>query len=235
MPICRPVRVVLLYPPATNFPYPLHRTRVKICGLTRPQDAQAAVHLGADALGLVFYPPSPRAITVEQAREMVADLPPFVTVVALFVDEAPDRIRDILARVRVDLLQFHGDEAPETCASFAKPWIKALKVRPGVDLTAEARRYEGSSGLLLDAWHPDVHGGSGEAFDWALLNEDSIPDLVLAGGLHAGNLRQALETVRPYGLDVSSGVESAKGIKDHAKMAAFLQQVREFDYGSQRD
>lgn len=229
------MRAVLLHPPATNFPYPLHRTRVKICGLTRPQDAQAAVHLGADALGLVFYPPSPRAVTVEQAQNIVANLPPFVTVVALFVDEAPGRIEEILARVRIDLLQFHGDEATETCASFAKPWIKALKVRPGVDLTAEARRFEGSSGLLLDAWHPDVHGGSGEAFDWALLDNDVIPGLVLAGGLHAGNLRQALEKVRPYGLDVSSGVESAKGIKDYAKMAAFLQQVREFDYGSQRD
>ena len=211
------------------------RTRVKICGLTRPEDAQAAVRLGADAIGLVFYAPSPRAVTLALAQRIVEGLPPFVTVVALFVDEDPARIRDILANVRIDLLQFHGDEAPDLCGSFGKPWIKALKMRPGLDLAQERLRYFGSSGLLLDAWHPDVHGGSGMAFDWGLLGGSLTSDAVLAGGLNPDNISLALKTVRPYGVDVSSGVESAKGIKDHAKMAAFLQRIKEFDYGSQRD
>ena len=172
---------------------------------------------------------------MDLAQKVVEGLPPFVTVVALFVDEDPGRIQEILETVRIDLLQFHGDEAPHSCGGFGKPWIKALKMRPGLDLAREGQRYSGSSGFLLDAWHPDVHGGSGVSFDWGLLSGKVIPDVVLAGGLNPDNISLALKTVRPYGVDISSGVESAKGIKDHAKMAAFLQRVKEFDYGSQRD
>ena len=216
-------------PLARENPYPSRRTRVKICGLTRPEDARNAVLLGADAIGLVFYPPSPRYLEPEQARGITEGLPPFVTVVGLFVDADPARVRDTLNRVRIDLLQFHGDEDPGYCGGFGKPWIKALRMRPGLDLRAAVDRFPGASGFLVDVWHPGAMGGTGQRFDWGLLPADMANSLILAGGLETDNVAEALRLVRPYALDVSSGVEIKKGIKDAAKMAAFLNEVHHFD------
>ncbi|WP_348759658.1 phosphoribosylanthranilate isomerase [Candidatus Methylocalor cossyra] len=211
------------------------RTRVKICGLTRPDDAVAAVRLGADAIGLVFYPPSPRQVSVAAARAIVNALPPFATVVGLFVDEEAGRLREILDQVRIDLLQFHGDEDPGYCAAFGKPYIKALRVRPGLDLTAAAAAYRNAAGILLDAWDPGARGGTGQRFDWRTIPAELAGASILAGGLDPDNVSEALRTVRPYALDVSSGVESAKGIKDIGKMAAFLEAVQRFDYHDHAD
>lgn len=210
-------------------PYPWQRTRVKICGFTRPEDAQAAVRLGADALGLVFYPPSPRAVTLAQAQAIVAGLPPFVTVVGLFVDEREPVIREVLAQVRLDLLQFHGDESPEECRRYGKPYMKAVRMAEGVDLARLARDYHDAAGLLLDAWHADAKGGTGSAFDWTRVPAQCALPIVLAGGLAQDNVRQALAMARPYAVDVSSGVESAKGVKDLQKMAEFLNEVYQFE------
>lgn len=190
----------------------------------------AAVRLGADALGLVFYPESPRNVSVATARDIVAGLPPFVTVVGLFVDEAAGRVREVLEAVRIDLLQFHGDEEPDYCAAFPRPYIKAFRMRPGFDLGQAMAAHRGASGFLLDAWHPDAKGGTGASFDWRLVPEERAGSLILAGGLAPGNVAEALRSVKPYALDVSSGVEAAKGIKDAGKMAAFLKQVQQFDY-----
>jgi phosphoribosylanthranilate isomerase len=213
-----------------KIPCLFRRTRVKICGFTRPEDAQTAVRLGADAVGLVFYPPSPRNVRIEQAREIVAALPPFVTVVGLFVDEPEAGVRQVLEQVRIDLLQFHGDEAPEYCGRFLKPYIKAVRMQPGLDLMGTIGAYRDASGFLLDAWHPDAKGGTGSRFDWRLIPEDLAGSLILAGGLSPGNVAEALGVARPYALDVSSGVEAAKGIKDAGKMAAFIQAVHQFDH-----
>lgn len=204
------------------------RTRIKICGLTRVEDVRAAVAAGADAIGFVFYPPSPRAVSIEQARELCAALPPFVTSVGLFVNEEPARVREVLAAVPLSLLQFHGDEDAAYCASFGMPWMKAARVRAGFDLLNYAARFPGAAGLLVDAW-VEGYGGGGEVFDWSLLPESFPLPLVLAGGLNPGNVAQAVGTVRPWAVDVSSGVEAAKGIKDRALMEAFVAGVREAD------
>lgn len=221
--------------PSHEQPYPSRRTRVKICGLTRPGDARDAVLLGADAIGLVFYPPSARYVNPEQAAAIVAALPPFVTVVGLFVDAEPTWVRDILARVRVDLLQFHGDEAPDYCGSFGRTWIKALRMAPGLDLAGTLASYPGAAGFLVDAWHPDAKGGTGERFDWKRVPANLAGRLILAGGLTPDNVLEALRQLRPYALDVSSGVEAAKGIKDAGRMAAFLNTVHHFDYSLHSD
>ena len=215
-------------------PYPLPRTRVKICGLTRAADARDAVRAGVDALGLVFYPGSPRHVSIDSARLVVAEIPAFVTVVALFVDETVERVKEILKAVRVDLLQFHGDEPPEYCEQFGRPWIKAVRMRPGLDLEAVAIRYAMAEGILLDAWDPDAQGGTGLTFDWETIPSEMAERIILAGGLGPSNVAQALAAVGPYAVDVSSGVEAAKGIKDANKMAAFLNEVQEFDYRSKR-
>lgn len=194
-----------------------------------------AVRLGADAIGLVFYPASPRNVSVAAAREITAALPAFVTVVGLFVDETGTRVREVLDGVRIDLIQFHGDEAPAYCASFGRPYIKALRMRAEFDLPAAMAAHAGASGFLLDAWHPDAKGGTGSRFDWSLIPERYAGALILAGGLEPGNVAEALATVRPYALDVSSGVETAKGIKDAGKMAAFLKEVQQFDYRHHAD
>jgi len=191
--------------------------------------------LGGDAIGLVFYKPSPRHVEIDQAQAIVAVLPPFVTVVALFVDAEAAQIRQTLEAVRIDLLQFHGNESPEHCRQFGKPWIKALRVRPDTDLESLMRAHTGASGFLVDAWHPDAMGGTGHRFDWTLLPPGISNQLILAGGLTPENVTEALASVRPYALDVSSGVEAGKGIKDTAKMAAFLNEVYDFDYRSNRD
>ena len=191
--------------------------------------------LGADAIGLVFYAPSPRHVELDQALAIVAELPPFVTVVGLFVNAEPDQVRQTLNAVRVDLLQFHGDETSAYCGQFGKPWIKALRVQPNMHLVSEMNDHEGASGFLVDAWHPAAMGGTGHRFDWNLLPAGISHKLILAGGLTPDNVAEALSSVNPYALDVSSGVEAGKGIKDAAKMAAFLNEVYNFDYRSNRD
>ncbi|MDD5460092.1 MAG: phosphoribosylanthranilate isomerase [Methylococcales bacterium] len=205
------------------------RTRVKICGFTRVEDAVHAAHLGIDAIGLVFYPPSPRHVEIEQAIRIVNALTAFTTVVALFVDEQEARIREILARVPIDCLQFHGDEPAEACRVYNKRYIKAVSMREGIDISALAQRYNDADGLLLDAYHPDAKGGTGSQFDWELIPDQCGLPVILAGGLNVENAKQAVQTVRPYALDVSSCVETEKGIKDSLKMAAFIKQVNEGD------
>ena len=205
------------------------RTRVKICGFTRAEDAVYAAHLGVDAIGLVFYPPSPRHVDIEQAIKIVNALPAFTTVVALFVDEQETRIREVLARVPIDCLQFHGDEPAEACRAYGKRYIKAVRMRDGIDICALALHYHDAAGLLLDAYHPGAKGGTGSQFDWELIPEQFGLPVILAGGLDENNAKQAVQTVRPYALDVSSGVEAKKGLKDSLKMAAFIKQVNESD------
>ncbi|EGB96054.1 MULTISPECIES: phosphoribosylanthranilate isomerase [Pseudomonas] len=201
--------------------------RSKICGITRIEDALAAVEAGADAIGFVFYAKSPRAVDVRQARAIIAELPPFVTTVGLFVDASRCELNEILEVVPLDLLQFHGDEAPEDCEGYHRPWIKALRVRPGDDLEAACQRYAGARGILLDTYVAGVPGGTGEAFDWSLVPARLSKPIILAGGLSAANVGEAIAQVRPYAVDVSGGVEQAKGIKDAAKIEAFMQAVRQ--------
>ncbi len=201
------------------------RTRVKFCGMTRREDALAAARLGADAIGLVFYPRSPRAVDIEQAQRVVAGLPPFVSVVALFVDAPPERIRAVLEALPVDLLQFHGDECPADCGGFGRPYIKALRVHPGTDVAACARSYPDAAALLLDTWQAQAPGGTGVSFDWSLIPANLSVPVILAGGLRPDNVAAAVQRVRPYAVDVSGGIEADKGIKDADKMAAFIREV----------
>lgn len=205
--------------------------RSKICGITRIEDALLAAEAGADAIGLVFYDKSPRAVDVRQARAILAALPPFVTSVGLFVNASRCFIGEVLDAVPLDLLQFHGDETPEQCEGHGRPWFKALRVRPGDDLRAEAARFSGARAILLDAYVPGVPGGTGERFDWKLIPVDLPRPLILAGGLTPDNVAEAISSVRPYGVDVSGGVEASRGIKDAAKVAAFIQRVREAGNG----
>lgn len=201
------------------------KTRIKICGLTREADVDAAVAAGADAIGFVFYPPSPRYVTPERAAELACRVPPFVDVVGLFVNATADDVATTSATVPLNLLQFHGDETPEFCRSFARPWLRAARVRPGLDLVEFARSYSNARGLLLDAF-VEGYGGGGHVFDWMLIPPDLPGYLVFSGGLHAGNVGDAIRRVRPVAVDVSSGVEAGKGIKDHDKIAAFVAAVR---------
>jgi len=205
------------------------RTRVKICGFTRVEDAVFAARLGVDAIGLVFYPPSPRHVEIEQAVRIVNALPAFTSVVALFVDEQEAGIREVLARIPIDCLQFHGDEPAEACRVYGKRYIKALRMQDGIDIPALALQYHDAAGLLLDAFHPGAKGGTGSQFDWELIPRQCTLPVILAGGLDETNAKQAVQTVRPYALDVSSGVEAEKGVKDALKMAAFIKQVNEGD------
>lgn len=203
------------------------RTRVKICGFTRVEDALAAARLGVDAIGLVFYSQSPRSVSIAKAAAITRALPAFVSVVGLFVDAEPDWVRDVLAEVNIDCLQFHGDESPEDCRLYAKPYIKAIRMQPGVDLDDIQTQYADAAGLLLDAYHPGVQGGTGSGFDWALISGKLSIPLILAGGLSPENAVLAVQQVRPYALDVSSGVEAGKGIKDAEKMAAFIRKINQ--------
>ena len=207
----------------------MNRTRVKICGLTRPEDAACAVAAGADAIGLVFHPPSPRAVTAEQARALCAGLPAFVSAVGLFVDLPAEQVREVLSVVPLDLLQFHGDEPPDYCAAFGRRWIKALRMRPGLDVEAAVAAYAGGAGVLLDAYDPRLAGGTGQAFDWDRIPSGLGPRIILAGGLEPANVARAIRAVRPYAVDVSGGVERAKGIKDSSKITAFMQGVADGD------
>ncbi|OGT64210.1 MAG: N-(5'-phosphoribosyl)anthranilate isomerase [Gammaproteobacteria bacterium RIFCSPLOWO2_01_FULL_47_190] len=202
------------------------RVRVKICGITRPQDALAAACLGVDAVGLVFYPASPRAVTIQAACAIVDVLPPFVCKVGLFVNAAPDEITRVLETVALDVLQFHGDEEPELCSYHSKPFIKAVRMQDNVNLNAAAIRYADASALLLDTYVEGLHGGTGHAFDWSRIPAHTGKPLILAGGLTPANVAVAIEQTKPYAVDVSGGVESAKGIKDAGKIAEFIREVR---------
>lgn len=202
------------------------RTRVKICGITRPEDGLEAARLGADAIGLVFYGQSPRAVTLAQAEAIIAVLPPFVTTVGLFVDPAVDEVEAALARLPLEMLQFHGNEAPALCNGFGRPWLKAVRMRDGVDPGAAAQRYRHARGLLLDSYRPGVPGGTGSAFDWARVPAALAGAITLAGGLTRDNVADAIRRVRPWAVDVSGGVESSPGIKDAAMMAAFIGEVK---------
>ncbi len=204
-------------------------TRIKICGITREQDMQAAVNSGADALGFVFYDKSPRHVGLEQAAEIVQAVPPFVTVVGLFVNPSVEYVREVLAQVSLDVFQFHGEEPPEFCGQFGRAYLKAVRVKTGVDLVQCAARYAAAQGLLLDAFIEGTHGGTGESFDWALIPHDLPLPVILSGGLHSGNVATAIKQVRPYAVDVSSGVEVTKGIKDAAKIAAFIKEVKNIE------
>lgn len=200
--------------------------RIKICGITRREDALAAARLGAHAVGFVFYAGSPRAVTPEQARDIIAALPPFVVPVGLFVNADAAAVRSTLAVAPVQLLQFHGDEAPAFCASFGRPFLRAVRVRPGTDLLQYAQQFHAAQGLLLDAYVAGTPGGTGATFDWSLIPRDLPLPVILSGGLHADNVAEAVRRVRPWAVDVSSGVEADKGIKDLRKMEAFISGVR---------
>lgn len=222
------------------------RTRIKICGLTRPDDVHAAVDAGADAIGLVFYDKSPRYVDVAHAAALAEQVPPFVSVVGLFVNADAEEVAHVAERVPLTLLQFHGDESPQQCTDIARrcrlPFMRAARVRPGLDLVEFADHYRDAAGLLLDAF-VEGYGGGGHVFDWTLIpaqwlppnpaspSAHGAPRIVLSGGLNAQNVAGAIERVRPYAVDVSSGVEAAKGVKDHARIAAFVRAVRMADAG----
>lgn len=211
----------------------MHRTRVKICGFTQPDEAYEAARLGVDAIGLVFYPSSPRGVNIAQAQAIVQALPPFVTVVGLFVDANEIEVSQVLDHVALDILQFHGNETPEYCAAFGRPYLKAIRMREDVDLLQEAERYRQAEALLLDAYHPDMAGGTGERFEWSRIPPSLAPSIVLAGGLDTDNVAQAILQVQPYAVDVSGGVEASKGRKDFQKMAAFVAAVQAADMVAQ--
>jgi phosphoribosylanthranilate isomerase len=206
----------------------LKMTRIKVCGITRTQDLHAVIDCGADAFGLVFYEKSPRHVALPQAIKLMQAAKPFVTAVGLFVNPPAEYVREVLAQVSLDVLQFHGEESPEFCAQFGKPYLKAVRVKVGVDLVQCAIRYSGAQALLLDAYIEGTHGGTGESFDWALIPRNLTLPVILSGGLHAGNVAEAIKQVRPYAVDVSSGVEVEKGIKDASKIAAFIKGVKDY-------
>lgn len=200
------------------------RTRVKICGITRRQDAEFAVKSGADAIGLVFYGPSPRAVTIEQAAAITAQLPPFISNVGLFVNATAEAVWQTLEQVSLGLLQFHGDESAEFCAQFKMPYIKAIRMQSVADLQQADKRFPEASALLLDSYQHGVPGGTGQTFDWSMITAVSKP-LILAGGLTAENVAQAIRQVSPYAVDVSGGVEESKGLKSNNKISAFMREV----------
>lgn len=203
----------------------MHRTRIKICGLTREEDVRAAVSAGADAIGFVFYPPSPRFVSFERAAELARLIPPFVTTVGLFVNAGRDYVENALDAVPLQVLQFHGDETEADCVGYGLPYIKAGRMRPGLDLLKYAASFPCAQGLLLDAF-VEGYGGGGETFDWSLIPSGLPLPLILSGGLHAGNVAEAVRCVQPWAVDVSSGVEAAKGIKDADRITEFVAGVQ---------
>ena len=207
------------------------RTRIKICGLRDPEHARIAAAEGADAIGLNFYPPSSRYVSIEEAARVASALPPYVTAVALFVNEKPRTIRSILERVPVDLLQFQGDETPEFCASFAKPFVRAVRMETGVDLVEYFRRFSRARALMLDAHVAGEAGGTGMTFDWSRVPREAPLPLILSGGLTRENVGRAVREVRPWAVDVSSGVEKSRGVKDPALIVEFIRSVRREDAG----
>jgi phosphoribosylanthranilate isomerase len=205
------------------------RTRVKICGITSVADGLAAARHGADAIGLIFYPPSPRLVTLERAREIAASLPAFVARVAVFVNSAADDVEAVIRACRPDLLQFHGEETAAFCRAFGLPYLRALRVRPGVDLLESLSPFGDAAGWLLDAYRQELYGGTGEVFDWDLVPRGLARPVILSGGLDAENVGEAIRRVRPWAVDVSSGVEAAKGVKDERRIAEFMENVRNAD------
>lgn len=206
------------------------RVRAKICGITRVEDMLCAVDAGADAIGLVFYPPSPRHVSIAQAAQIAAQTPAYVQLVGLFVNASLDEIETALTHVPLDILQFHGDETPQQCQQmaqhFKKRWYKAIQVKADVDLLSVIESYQqaGAHAILLDAWHPELKGGTGHVFDWTKFPKLKLP-LILAGGLNPDNIADAIELTQPYAVDVSGGVEAAKGIKDPERIKKFMQGV----------
>lgn len=207
------------------------RTRAKICGITRIEDIHSAVNAGVDAIGLVFYAPSPRSVTIQQAQELAKHIPAYVQIVGLFVNATADEITQALEQVPLDMLQFHGDESAEQCQQIAaqtkRRWYKAIQVKPELDIIKAIKSYQnaGASAVLLDAWHPELKGGTGHQFDWSQFPTLNVP-LILAGGLKPENIEDAIKTTRAYAVDVSGGVESAKGIKDQQLIEHFMQGVQ---------
>ena len=206
------------------------RVRVKFCGITRPEDARCAAELGADAIGMIFYAPSPRAVDVRQALRILAAVPPLLTTVGVFVDPHAEELAEVLAQVPLDHLQFHGDESPQFCARAGRPWIKAMAMREGLDVSHAAAQYLDSAyparGFLLDTYSARSKGGTGRTFNWDLVPNDLSAPIILAGGLDASNVAAAIRSVAPYAVDVSGGVEQSPGIKDHKKMEEFMQEVK---------
>jgi phosphoribosylanthranilate isomerase len=201
------------------------RVRAKICGITRVEDALNAVAQGADAIGLVFYGPSPRNVSISKAMEIASQVPAFVSIVGLFVNAEASFINEVATKVKLDILQFHGDETPEECARYLRPFIKAIRVKSDTNLVQCAHNFSAAKALLLDAYSEGLVGGTGHVFDWNLIPKTLAKPVILAGGLNADNVAQAIQQVSPYAVDVSGGVEVSKGIKDAAKIAAFMQQV----------
>ena len=205
------------------------RTRVKICGITRAEDARAASAQGADAIGRVLFRPSPRCVTLERARQIVAATPAFVSTVAVFVNPSREEVETVIGECGVTLLQFHGEEPADFCSGFSRPYIKAARIRPELDLLKYLSPHASARAWMLDAFHEDLWGGTGGAFDWGLVPKDAAKPVILSGGLTADNVGDAVRRVRPYAVDVSTGVEVSKGIKDAAKIAAFIGAVRRED------
>ena len=204
----------------------MSRTRIKICGITRPEDGLAAANAGADAIGLVFYEPSPRAVSIGQARAICDALPPLVSVVGLFVNPSPDLVRQVLADIPLAWLQFHGDEDAGFCEQFGRPYLKAIRVQDPETVALGFARFPRAGGVLVDAYDPGRYGGTGQVFDWSWLPADRPRPLLLAGGLTPDNVADAVRKVRPWAVDVSGGVESARGIKDPHKIRQFVEGVR---------
>ena len=212
----------------------MSRTRIKICGITRVEDALCAAHAGADAIGLIFYGPSPRAVTIEQAASISNALPPFVSTVALFVNAAAHEVDEVIARVRPSILQFHGDEDASYCGHFGMPFLKAIRVGNGMtayDLLEYANKFHAARAWLLDTLSSVVYGGSGESFDWSVIPDVMRCRIVLSGGLQPDNVATAIRMIRPWAVDVSSGVEAQKGVKDHARIRQFIEEVKNADAG----
>lgn len=201
------------------------RTRVKICGLTSVDDALVVANSGADAIGLVFYEPSPRFVEIDKAAKIAQALPPFVTKTALFVNPDKNYVEEVLAKVNVDLIQFHGDETADFCEQFNRPYIKAIRMQESTELEQLAQTFSRSSGLLLDAYVPGIPGGTGEQFNWSWIPQEFALPIILAGGLVADNVKQAIQTAQPWAVDVSGGVEASKGVKSPEKIKQFMQQV----------
>ena len=201
------------------------RTRVKICGITRVEDALIAIQQGADAIGLVFYEPSPRHVSIAQAAEIANQMPAFVSVVGLFVNAEANFVNSVISQVKLDLLQFHGEETPEECARYKLPFIKAIRVKPETNLLQYTNDFSAAKALLLDSFTQGLMGGTGHVFDWTLIPEGLSKPYILAGGLNAHNVAGAITQIQPYAVDVSGGVEISKGIKDAVKIAAFMEQV----------
>ncbi len=202
------------------------RVRTKICGITRVEDALVAAQAGVDAIGLVFYAKSPRAVSMAQAQQIIAALPPFVSTVGLFVNASRSEVDALLSELPLDVLQFHGDETPAECEGFSRPYYRALRMQPGVDIAQCAAQYTSAQGILLDAWVPGLHGGTGERFDWTMIPNHLAKPLILAGGLNMDNVGQAVQQVQHWAVDVSGGVEISPGIKDADKMRKFLYAVQ---------